>query len=41
MTNKLQFPMFTPPVEWTPPQELPDLTDAVEIAIDVETKDPN
>jgi len=33
--------MFTPKAEWVPPHELPDLTDAKTIAIDVETKDPN
>jgi len=33
--------MFTPKSEWVPPHELPDLTDAKTIAIDVETKDPN
>ena len=33
--------MFTPKTEWIPPTELPDLTSAVRIAIDVETRDPN
>ena len=33
--------MFTPKTEWIPPTELPDLTGAVRIAIDVETRDPN
>jgi len=33
--------IFTPKAEWVPPHELPDLTDAKTIAIDVETKDPN
>jgi len=33
--------MFTPKSEWVPPHELPDLSDAKTIAIDVETKDPN
>jgi len=37
----LQMAMFTPKAEWVPPHELPDLTDAKTIAIDVETKDPN
>jgi len=37
----LQMAMFTPKSEWVPPHELPDLTDAKTIAIDVETKDPN
>ncbi len=33
--------MFTPKSEWVPPHELPDITGAKSIAIDVETKDPN
>ena len=33
--------MFTPKTEWIPPTELPDITDAARIAIDVETRDPN
>ena len=33
--------MFAPKSEWVPPIELPDLTSAKRIAIDVETKDPN
>jgi len=33
--------MFAPKSEWVPPLELPDLTQAKKIAIDVETKDPN
>ena len=37
----LQMAMFTPRSEWLPPLELPDLTAAKKIAIDVETKDPN
>ena len=37
----LQMAMFTPKTEWIPPTELPDLTSAVRIAIDVETRDPN
>ena len=37
----LQMAMFTPKTEWIPPNELPDLTKAKEIAIDVETRDPN
>ena len=32
--------MFTPKSEWVPPHELPDLSEAKTIAIDVETKDP-
>ena len=41
MTTKMQFPMFKPETEWTPPSELPDLTGAKEIAIDLETRDPH
>ena len=37
----LQMAMFTPKSEWVPPAELPPLWEAKEIAIDVETKDPN
>ena len=37
----LQMAMFTPKSEWVPPHELPDITGAKSIAIDVETKDPN
>ena len=32
--------MFPPKEEWVPPHELPDLSNAKEIAIDVETRDP-
>ena len=39
--NKLQMAMFPPKSEWVPPRELPDLTSETEIAIDLETKDPN
>ena len=37
----LQMTMFGPKSEWVPPAELPDLTEAKQIAIDVETRDPN
>lgn len=37
----LQMAMFAPKSEWVPPSELPDLTGAKKIAIDVETRDPN
>ena len=37
----LQMAMFTTKSEWVPPHELPDLSEAKTIAIDVETKDPN
>ena len=38
---KLQMAMFAPKSEWIPPLELPDITSAKKIAIDVETRDPN
>ena len=37
----MQIPLFKPQTEWLPPEEFPDLTQAGEIAIDLETKDPN
>jgi len=37
----LQAPMFTPETEWVPPVNLPDLSQHKEIAIDLETRDPN
>ena len=37
----MQTPLFKPPTEWLPPEEFPDLTQACEIAIDLETRDPN
>lgn len=37
----LQMAMFTPKTEWVPPAELPDLSNAKRIAIDVETRDPD
>jgi len=37
----LQMTMFAPKSEWVPPAELPDIFDAKQIAIDVETRDPN
>jgi len=40
MTN-LQMAMFAPKSEWVPPLELPDITSAGKIAVDVETRDPN
>ena len=36
-----QKPLFEPPKEWIPPESLPDLSDAKEIAIDLETHDPH
>ena len=37
----LQQPLFTPETEWVPPDHLPDLSTHGEIAIDLETRDPN
>ena len=34
-------PIFKPQTEWLPPQDFPDLSDYSEIAIDLETKDPD
>ena len=39
--TKLQMAMFPPKSDWVPPVELPDIFDADEISIDVETRDPN
>jgi DNA polymerase-1 len=36
----MQKPMFSPQTEWIPPQDFPDLSKHDEIAIDLETKDP-
>ena len=33
--------LFQPPSEWVPPETVPNLSDAKEIAIDLETHDPN
>ena len=41
MPKPLQVPMFKPETEWVPPTHLPDLSDHKEIAIDLETRDPN
>ena len=35
-----QLPLFKTPSEWTPPEDVPNLSDAKEIAIDLETYDP-
>ena len=37
----MQIPLFTPQTEWIPPEEFPDLSKHKEIAIDLETKDPD
>ena len=36
----MQIPIFKPQTEWLPPEEFPDLSKHIEIAIDLETKDP-
>ena len=43
MGNKqmIQVPLFKPQTEWLPPEEFPDLSKYDEIAIDLETKDPD
>ena len=38
--SMIQKPMFSPQVEWLPPEEFKDLSGYDEIAIDLETKDP-
>ena len=37
----IQAPLFKPQTEWLPPEEFPDLSKHDEIAIDLETKDPD
>ncbi len=37
----IQVPLFKPQTEWLPPEDFPDLSKYDEIAIDLETKDPN
>ena len=39
--RKIQPPLFAPDTDWVPPKSLPDLTGHKEIAIDLETRDPN
>jgi len=41
MNNSIQIPMFSPQTEWTQPDEFKNLSTAKEIAIDLETRDPN
>ena len=36
----MQIPLFKPQTEWIPPENFPDLSKYEEIAIDLETKDP-
>jgi DNA polymerase I-like protein with 3'-5' exonuclease and polymerase domains len=38
--SMIQKPMFSPQTEWLPPDSFPDLSRYDEIAIDLETKDP-
>ena len=37
----MQIPLFKPQTEWLPPENFPDLSEYSEIAIDLETKDPD
>ena len=37
----MQVPLFKPQTEWIPPENFPDLSKYNEIAIDLETKDPD
>ena len=37
----LQMAMFAPKSEWVPPSDFPDLSNAKQIAIDLETRDPD
>ena len=37
----MQIPLFKPQTEWIPPENFPDLSKYNEIAIDLETKDPD
>ncbi len=37
----IQVPLFKPQTEWLPPETFPDLSKHDEIAIDLETKDPD
>ena len=37
----MQIPLFKPQTEWLPPESFPDLSKYNEIAVDLETKDPD
>ena len=37
----MQIPLFKPQTEWVKPEEFPDLTQRQEVAIDLETSDPD
>ena len=41
MKDLLQIPLFEPKSSWSPPSLLPNLMEAKEMAIDLETRDPN
>ena len=41
MKDPMQIPLFEPKSSWSPPSLLPNLTEAKEMAIDLETRDPN
>jgi len=37
----IQFPLFQAQTEWVKPEKFPDLTNRQEVAIDLETSDPD
>ena len=37
----VQFPLFTPQTEWVMPDGYPNLSEAKEVSIDLETYDPH
>ena len=39
--TSMQFPLFKPQTEWVKPEKFPDLTNRQEVAIDLETSDPD
>ena len=39
--KRMKIPLFKPQTEWIPPTDFPDLGKYDEIAVDLETKDPN
>ena len=41
MRDPVQIPLIETESSWAPPSLLPDLTHATEIAVDLETRDPN
>ena len=36
----MQYSLFTPEVDWSPPSSFPELSNYSEVAIDLETHDP-